>query len=64
MHGRTHPDGGCFDQERPRNRVNTNEGNHGISYGFAQAIVHDDLGYHQVCVHWVPKQASGANVAS
>jgi hypothetical protein len=28
----------------------------GISYGSAQAIVHDDLGYHKVCVWWVPKQ--------
>jgi hypothetical protein len=28
----------------------------GISYGSAQAIVHDDLGYHEVCVQWVPKQ--------
>jgi hypothetical protein len=28
----------------------------GISYGFAQAIVHDDLGYHKVCAQWMPKQ--------
>jgi hypothetical protein len=28
----------------------------GISCGSAQAIVHDDLGYHKVCVRWVPKQ--------
>jgi transposase len=28
----------------------------GISYGCAQAIVHDDLGYHKVYVWWVPKQ--------
>jgi hypothetical protein len=26
----------------------------GMSYGSAQAIVHDDLGYHKVCVWWVP----------
>jgi hypothetical protein len=28
----------------------------GNSYGSAQAILHDDLGYHEVCVQWVPKQ--------
>jgi transposase len=28
----------------------------GISYRSAQAIVHDDLGYHKVCVRWAPKQ--------
>jgi histone-lysine N-methyltransferase SETMAR len=27
-----------------------------ISYGSAQATVHDDLGYHKVCAQWVPKQ--------
>ena len=27
-----------------------------VSYGSAQAIVHDDLGYHKVCARWVPKQ--------
>jgi histone-lysine N-methyltransferase SETMAR len=28
----------------------------GISYGSAQAIVQDDLGYHKVRARWVPKQ--------
>jgi hypothetical protein len=28
----------------------------GISYGSAQAMVHDDLGYYKVCAQWVPKQ--------
>jgi hypothetical protein len=28
----------------------------GISYGSAQTIVLDDLGYHRVCARWVPKQ--------
>jgi hypothetical protein len=28
----------------------------GISYGSAQAIVHDYSGYHKVCAQWVPKQ--------
>jgi hypothetical protein len=27
-----------------------------FSHGSAQAIVHDDLGYHKVCALWVPKQ--------
>jgi hypothetical protein len=27
-----------------------------INYGSAQAIVHDDLWYHKVCVRWVPRQ--------
>ena len=27
-----------------------------ISYGFAYAILHDDLGYRQVCAQWVPKE--------
>lgn len=35
-----------------------------IRYGSSQAIVHDYLGCHKVCVCWVPKQASGADVVS
>jgi uncharacterized protein (DUF2237 family) len=27
-----------------------------ISYGSAQAILHDDLGYHKVCAQWVAEQ--------
>lgn len=32
----------------------------GISYGCAQAIVHDDLVYHKICPRWVTKQADSS----
>ena len=28
-----------------------------ISYGYAYAILHDNLGYRKVCARWVPKES-------
>lgn len=58
LHTSPHWQGTSPDQRRPWITLSTIAEHLDISYVFKHAVVHDNLGNHEVCSRWIPKKLS------